>query len=276
MLPSYRSFLAPSLARDQVGTPLVFLLRAEVGINGEGKTTTSLLSPSLRPVLPSHLTPYHDALHSTSPPTFLSSASLTSSTPRSVLRKSISPRFRPLIWRTGKPRATRESSFTLAVTRRDGFEMGSTSRSTGSLFQYLSPTHSRRVATLAVVTGSVSAADSASGGGGLGPPRVTLAISPARCIASSSRRLYLVLGTDVSPSRARDAFWRWMHAFTTEWTPIFFFLGVSEGRRLGCGCLPSARAGVRDSGAVSSLWVPVYFFESAGERVVGGSKTSRG
>src|SRR6185437_16573223 len=102
--------------------------------------------------------------------------------------------------------------FMLAVTNLLGLLMPSTLLMTGLLFQYLRPIHRRREATLAEVTGSGSAVSSVAGSGGVGPPRVTDEMRPARCIARASLRLYFVLGSEVRPSRARVAFWRWEKA----------------------------------------------------------------
>lgn len=79
---------------------------------------------------------------------------------------------------------------------------------TGLLLKYLSPSHRRRVETLAEVTGSVSKVRRASGGGGVRPARVTEEMKPARWRARAKRRLYFVLGIEVRPSLAREAFWR--------------------------------------------------------------------
>lgn len=126
----------------------------------------------------------------------------------------------------------------LALMRRDGRDMGSILRKTGSLFQYFSPSHSRRVATLAEVTGSVSKASNASGGGGCGPARVTEEMKPARCSANTIYRLYLVFGIDVRPRRAREAFCRCEHVFTMPRIPI-----VKERGRKRCRAGSEVRIG---------------------------------
>lgn len=194
----------------------------------------------------------HETLHSTNPPTFLSSASLTSSTPLSVLTNRHSPKFNPLTYPAGNPLAIRPRSEWLEVTSRLGRLTASSFRMTGSPFQYLSPSHSLRVATLAGVTAaSASSAAAAwasapmssdSAAGGCGPPRATDERNPALWRASARRRLYLLFGRDVMPSRARLAFWRWEQALVMLWMPI-----LAGGREAGkCAALQGNRD--RDKG----------------------------
>jgi hypothetical protein len=77
---------------------------------------------------------------------------------------------------------------------------------TGSLFQYFSPSHSRLVAMFSCVTGSGLYVDKASKGGGVGPPRVTDEMKPEDCNANASVKIMFEEGTEVSPSRALEAF----------------------------------------------------------------------
>lgn len=98
---------------------------------------------------------------------------------------------------------------------------------------YFRPSHSRRVATLAVVTGSGSKVRSCSGGGGVGPARVTLDISPDRCRARAKRRLYFVFGREVRPSLAREAFCRCAQAFVMLRMPIL----LVRVRVFACVCV---------------------------------------
>jgi hypothetical protein len=110
------------------------------------------------------------------------------------------------------------------------------------LFQYFSPSHSRLDATFSLVRGaSVSSSCSASklpgaerddwvaldwgagwprrrcGGGGEGPPRITELIMPEDWRARRRRRCRFVLGTEVRPSRALEAWVRWEQRFE-RWT----------------------------------------------------------
>lgn len=62
------------------------------------------------------------------------------------------------------------------------------------------------------------------------PARVTEEMKPARWRARAKRRLYFVLGIEVRPSLAREAFWRWERALQMEWMPI---LDVDEPRGEG-------------------------------------------
>jgi hypothetical protein len=86
--------------------------------------------------------------------------------------------------------------------------------STGSLFQYFKPNHSRRVAIFDCVTGSTSLGlldgrfRRRDGGGGSGPPRTTVEMKPDVWRESMSVRMRLEEGTEVRPRRAREAFWR--------------------------------------------------------------------
>lgn len=97
--------------------------------------------------------------------------------------------------------------------------------STGALFQYFSPSQSRRVEMLCLVTGSMGAAGSddvgcdsnGCAGGGVGPPRTTVERNPEFCMASMSLRWNLVSGIEVSPSRAREAFCKCEHVLA-KWT----------------------------------------------------------
>lgn len=52
-------------------------------------------------------------------------------------------------------------------------------------------------------------------------------MKPARCRARARARLYLVLGREVRPRRAREAFWRCEHMLVICWMPI---LKVGDAR----------------------------------------------
>jgi len=58
------------------------------------------------------------------------------------------------------------------------------------------------------------------------PARVTELMKPARWRARARRRLYLLLGMEVRPRRARDAFWRCEHMWLMDRMPI---LGEAGG-----------------------------------------------
>lgn len=89
---------------------------------------------------------------------------------------------------------------------------------TGSLFQYFSPTHSRRELMLSRVTGSMSRFERdgidrrACGGGGERPARTRDEMKPARWRASMRRRLSRVEGMEVRERRAREQLERWERA----------------------------------------------------------------
>lgn len=149
---------------------------------------------------------------------------------------------KPLIYPDWYPFANVSISGTPIHTRRVGLLTMRILRSTASLRKYFSPTHRRRDATFSCVISGFAGADplavnasggSASdgsaenmgdredGGGGVGPPTVTVPTYPERCIAR--RRLWscLVEGIEVSPRRAADAFWRWEQAWERSTRDIF-------------------------------------------------------
>lgn len=151
------------------------------------------------------------------PPIFLSTQSLASSTPRSVLRNKHSPGFvNPLTQLAVFPRTIFSRSLCPIHIRCLGLLSIFIDLNTGSEFQYLSPSHSRRDATLAcVMTASAASGEPEYAWGcevgvrmrgGLDPPRVTEERKPAVCSCSIRARWSLVEGTEVRPSRAFEAF----------------------------------------------------------------------
>jgi hypothetical protein len=152
------------------------------------------------------------------PPIFLSTHSLASTTPLSVVTNKHSPgRLNPLTYPYCLPRTSVDSPSVSAHIRLVGFETICIFSITGSLFQYFMPNHSLLEATFSCVTGSISASSlfedgwlrRRCGGGGVPPPRTTVERNPAFCSASASRRCRFVDGIDVRPSLAFEAFWRW-------------------------------------------------------------------
>lgn len=69
-------------------------------------------------------------------------------------------------------------------------------------------------------------------------------MKPARCRARARRRLYLLFGIEVRPSRARLAFWRCEQALAMLWMPIFFF--IFFGATVHPGLEDGDGGGIRD------------------------------
>lgn len=112
----------------------------------------------------------YDTRHMSKPPTFLANASLDSNTPLDVARNIHSPKFKPGTTPpfnvAGNPLVNLANSETSTVIRREGLLIIVALLSTGLPSQYFKPTHSRRFATLAVVTGSGACEIICSGVGG--------------------------------------------------------------------------------------------------------------
>lgn len=157
----------------------------------------------------------YDTRHMSTPPTFLANASLDSRTPLDVARNIHSPKFSPGTTPpfsvAGKPLVNLANSETSTVIRREGLLIIVALLSTGFPSQYFKPSHSRRFATLAVVTGSGACEIICSAVGGWGPARYTEEKKPWRWSAMASWRLYLVDWIEVRPRRALEAFWRCEH-----------------------------------------------------------------
>lgn len=80
------------------------------------------------------------------------------------------------------------------------------------------------------MTGAGTYDDKSSIGGAESPPRVTDWMKPACCKARERVRIMLVEGTEVRPSRPRDAFCRWEHTLE-RWTRDIMgeFVCLEEG-----------------------------------------------
>lgn len=111
--------------------------------------------PTTRATPPQDLHTY-ETRHTSRPPCFLASASLTSNIPFDVDTNMHSPRFNPGTTPpstfVGNPLANLASSAILAVIRRFGVLIALAFPRTGLPSQYLRPSHRRIVATLAFVT----------------------------------------------------------------------------------------------------------------------------
>ncbi len=170
--------------------------------------------PSLHFLSPSHDLPFllhHKTLHNIIPPTFLSTHSLASKTPRSVLTKRHSP---GLVNPSTYPALLPLTIFARLSTSSHILFVGLLTMfillSTGSLFQYFNPSHSLRVLIFDCVTGSMSLVrfKRSDGGGGSGPPRTTAERKPDVWRESMRVRIRFEEGTEVRPRRAREAFCR--------------------------------------------------------------------
>jgi len=156
------------------------------------------------------------------PPIFLSTHSLASMIPLSVLTKIHSPTaLMPLMRCASLPLTICPNSSALTHIRFVGFDSIFIFRSTGSPSQYFIPSHSLLLARFSWVTISESSEDcwrcdvdgAEDGGrsfaGGEGPPRFTEERKPCFCRCRERDRWNLERGTEVRPRRAREAFWRW-------------------------------------------------------------------
>lgn len=170
----------------------------------------------------------YNTLHNSIPPTFLSTHSLASKIPLSVLINIHSPGFvSPFTNPASLPRTIFPRPSTSIQIRFVGLLTILIWLNTGSLFQYFKPSHNRRVLIFSCVTGSGTYVDRASKGGGVIPPRTTVERKPEVCSASVSRRIMLEEGTDVKPRRALEAFWRCEHTFE-RWTSDIVRYGASD------------------------------------------------
>ena len=186
--------------------------------------------------------------HKIMPPVLFSTQSLTSMSPRSVVTYILSPTpLNPLTYPLASPLASASISRKPIHTRRVGLLTKCIFCNTGSLFQYLSPTHKRRDAMFACVmmdsllpvcisisisvlvlvlvfvldgsedwdwywySGSAGSRMGlrCEGGGGTGPPMVTEETYPERWSWSIRVWWRVVQGMEVRPRRALEAFWRW-------------------------------------------------------------------
>lgn len=167
----------------------------------------------------------HQTRHKTMPPIFLSTHSLASMIPLSVLTKMHSPTcLKPLTNFASFPLTISPNSPLLSHMRLVGLDSSFIFLSTGSPSQYFMPSHSLLEARFCCVTSSTSStmlfccgvvcaamgSSTCAGGssfcGGVGPPRVTVERNPCFWRRSDSDRCIRESGIEVRPRRARDAF----------------------------------------------------------------------
>lgn len=154
----------------------------------------------------------YDTLQRSIPPIFLSTHSLDSIMPLSVVRYKHSPGLvKPFTYPACLPLTICPRPSISIHILLVGLLIIFISLRTGSLFQYFNPSHSLLVATLACVTGSGTYEERSSIGGGVKPPRVTEERKPECCSARRRERCRLVDGTEVRPNRAFEAFCRCEH-----------------------------------------------------------------
>ena len=206
--------------------------------------------------------------HKIMPPVLFSTQSLTSMSPRSVVTYILSPTpLNPLTYPLASPLASASISRKPIHTRRVGLLTKCIFCNTGSLFQYLSPTHKRRDAMFACVmmdsllpvcisisisvlvlvlvfvldgsedwdwywySGSAGSRMGlrCEGGGGTGPPMVTEETYPERWSWSIRVWWRVVQGMEVRPRRALEAFWRWEQQWARLTRDIFWARVVGRG-----------------------------------------------
>lgn len=149
--------------------------------------TFKRLTQSKQKLYPPRSYPCYRTLHNNIPPIFLSTHSLASRMPLSVLTYRHSPgRVKPSTYPFLLPRVKDRSPSTSIHIRLVGLLTNDIFSSTGSLFQYFMPNHNLLLAIFCRVTGSISwpgVFDEGCerrwcAGGGSGPPRTTVDMKP--------------------------------------------------------------------------------------------------